>query len=139
MNGVNPGSSAVKFLLDSNVIIYHLNDDLNAEGNQLFELAASSGSAYSILSRLEVLGFPMQTDARQRALKVLQLFQELPVDNGSIDRALTLRSSLKIKTVDAIIDATALTLDLPLITRNSRDCQAIAGLTLIYPFQPSPS
>ena len=139
MIGASPGRSAVKFLLDSNVIIYHLNDDLNAEGNRLFELAASSGSAYSILSRLEVLGFPMQTEARQRALKVLQLFQELPVDNGSIDRAITLRSSLKIKTVDAIIAATALTMDLPLITRNSRDFQAIAGLTLIDPFQPSPS
>ena len=49
-----------------------------------------------------------------------------------------LRSSLKIKTVDAIIAATALTLDLPLITHNSRDFQAIAGLTLIDPFQPSP-
>jgi predicted nucleic acid-binding protein len=81
----------------------------------------------------------MQTESRQRALKVLQLFQELPVDNGSIDRAITLRSSLKIKTVDAIIAATALTMDLPLITRNSRDFQAIAGLTLIDPFQPSPS
>ena len=101
--------SAVKFLLDSNVIIYHLNDDLNAVGNRLFELAASSGGAYSILSRLEVLGFPMQTEARQRALKVLQLFQELPVDNSSIDRAITLRSSLKIKTVDAIIAATTTT------------------------------
>jgi len=139
MIGASPGRSAVKFLLDSNVIIYHLNDDLNAEGNRLFELAASAGSAYSILSRLEVLGFPMQTESRQRALKVLQLFQELPVDNGSLDRALTLRSSLKIKTVDAIIAATALTMDLPLITRNSRDFQAIAGLTLIDPFQPSPS
>jgi predicted nucleic acid-binding protein len=129
----------VKFLLDSNVIIYHLNDDLNANGNQLFELAASLGSAYSILSRLEVLGFPMQAEARHRAFKVLELFQELPVDNDSIDRAITLRSSLKIKTVDAIIAATALTMDLPLITRNSRDFQAIAGLTLIDPFQPSPS
>jgi predicted nucleic acid-binding protein len=58
----------------------------------------------------------MQTEARQRALKVLQLFQELPVDNGTIDRAITLRSSLKIKTVDAIIAATALTMDIPLIT-----------------------
>jgi len=56
--GVNPGRSAVKFLLDSNVILYHLNERLNK--------------------------------------------------------------------------------DLPLITRNSRDFQPIAGLTLIDPFQPSP-
>jgi len=81
----------------------------------------------------------MQSEARQQAFKVLQLFQELPVDNGSIDLAITLRSSLKIKTVDAIIAATALTMDLPLITRNSRDFQAIAALTLIDPFQPRPS
>ena len=78
MIGASPGRNAVKFLLDSNVIIYHLNDDLNVEGNRLFELAASSGSAYSVLSRLEVLGFPMQTEARQRALKVLQLFRNYP-------------------------------------------------------------
>lgn len=58
MTGVNPGRSAVKFLLDSNVILYHLNERINK--------------------------------------------------------------------------------DLPLVTRNSRDFQAIAGLTLIDPFQPSP-
>jgi hypothetical protein len=28
MTGVNPGRSAVKFLLDSNLILYHLNDRL---------------------------------------------------------------------------------------------------------------
>ena len=70
---------------------------------------------------------------------MLELFTELPIDDLVIDTAISLRSTLKIKVMDALIASTALNHDLPLITRNSRDFQTIAGLTLIDPFQPSPS
>ena len=70
---------------------------------------------------------------------MLELFTELPIDDLVIDTAISLRSTLKIKAMDALIASTALNLNLPLITRNSRDFQAIAGLTLIDSFQPSPS
>jgi len=69
---------------------------------------------------------------------MLELFTELPIDDLVIDTAISLRSTLKIKAMDALIASTALNHNLPLITHNSRDFQTIAGLTLIDPFQPSP-
>ena len=124
------------FLLDSNVFIYFLNDDLTEEGNLLFEQAIASGGAYSLISRLEVLGYPLSSAKRQDAEEILQLFQELPIDDAIINKAIALRSSIRIKSIDALIASTALLHQLPLITRNIKDFQPIAGLNLIDPFQP---
>ena len=126
----------MKFLLDSNVVIYHLNDDLTAEGNDLFEQAVKAGAAYSAITRLEVLGYALKEAQRHRAIEVLALFQELDIEETTIDQAIDLRSSVRIKSIDALIAATALLHNLTLITRNSKDFEAIAGLSLINPFQP---
>ena len=124
------------FLLDSNVFFYFLNDDLTEEGNLLFERASASGSAYSLISRLEVLGYPLSSAKRQDAEEILQLFQELPIDDAIISQVMALQSSIRIKSIDALIASTALFHRLPLITRNIKDFKAIAGLNLTDPFQP---
>ena len=124
------------FLLDSNVFIYFLNDDLTEEGNSLFEQAIALGGAYSLISRLEVLGYSLSSSKRQDAEEILQLFQELPIDDAVINQAIALRSSIRIKSIDALIASTALLHDLTLITRNTKDFEAIAGISLINPFQP---
>ena len=64
----------MKFLLDSNVFIYFLNDDLTEEGNRLFEQAIASGGAYSLISRLEVLGYSLSSPKRRDSEEILQLF-----------------------------------------------------------------
>jgi len=47
---------------------------------------------------------------------MLELFTELPIDDLVIDTAISLRSTLKIKVMDALIASTALNHNLPLIT-----------------------
>ena len=125
------------FLLDSNVFIYFLNDDLTEEGNSLFEQAIALGGAYALISRLEVLGYSLSSSKRQDAEEILQLFQELPIDDAVINQAIALRSSIRIKSIDALIASTALLHNLTLITRNTKDFEAIAGISLINPFQPT--
>jgi len=82
------------FLLYSNVFIYFLNDDLTEEGNSLFEQVIALGGAYSLISRLEVLGYSLSSSKRQDAEEILQLFQELPIDDAVINQAIALRSSI---------------------------------------------
>jgi predicted nucleic acid-binding protein len=125
----------VKYLLDSNAIIYHLNDELTNEGDRLFEQVVISGGAYSAITRLEVLGFAMPTRQRLQAQRILHLFQELPIDDSTLQQAIALRSTSRIKSIDALIAATALLHGLPLISRNRKDFAAIEGLSLIDPFQ----
>ncbi|MFM7550897.1 MAG: type II toxin-antitoxin system VapC family toxin [Cyanobacteriota bacterium] len=98
----------MKYLLDSNVFIYHLNDDLTAKGNELFEQAVKAGAAYSAITRLEVLGYALKEAQRHRAIEVLALFQELAIEDSTIDQAIDLRSTVRIKSIDALIAATAL-------------------------------
>lgn len=59
------------------------------------------------------------------------------MDERVIERAITLRQQKKMSLADAIIAATALAHDLPLVTRNVDDFKHIAGLILINPFAAS--
>jgi predicted nucleic acid-binding protein len=54
-----------------------------------------------------------------------------------IQQAIVLRQLRKMSLADAIIAATALAPDLPLVTRNVDDFKHIAGLKLINPFMAS--
>ncbi|MFM7265143.1 MAG: PIN domain-containing protein, partial [Cyanobium sp.] len=67
---------------------------------------------------------------------MLALFTEHAVDDAIVDLAIGLRSTIRIKSIDALIAATARHHNLTLITRNFKDFEAIAGLSLINPFQP---
>jgi predicted nucleic acid-binding protein len=67
---------------------------------------------------------------------MLAVMDELPMDDPVVDLAIQLRSTVRIKTIDALIAATARCHNLTLITRNTKDFEAIAGISLINPFQP---
>lgn len=126
----------VSFLLDSNPIIYYLNQELPHEGKAFVDRLLLDGVACSVITRLEVLGTRMLPDQRARAESLLSLFREVPIDDSTIQQAIALRSVTRIKSIDALIAATALLHDLPLISRNRKDFAAIEGLSLIDPFQP---
>ena len=126
----------VSFLLDSNPIIYYLNQQLPPEGKAFIDRLVLDGVAFSVITRLEVLGTRMLPDQRARAESLLSLFREVPIDDSTIQQAIALRSVTRIKSIDALIAATALLHDLPLISRNRKGFAAIEGLSLIDPFQP---
>jgi hypothetical protein len=124
------------FLLDSNPIIYYLNQQLPPAGKVFIDQLMLNGVAYSVITRLEVLGTRMAADHRSCAQAMLAVMDELPMDDPVVDLAIQLRSTVRIKTIDALIAATARCHDLTLITRNTKDFEAITGISLINPFQP---
>lgn len=124
------------FLLDSNPIIYYLNQQLPPAGKVFIDQLMLNGVAYSVITRLEVLGTRMAADHRSCAQAMLAVMDELPMDDPVVDLAIQLRSTVRIKTIDALIAATARCHNLTLITRNTKDFEAIAGISLINPFQP---
>ena len=58
---------------------------------------------------------------------------ELPMDDPVVDLAIPLRSTVRIKTIDALIAATARCHNLTLITRNSKAFEAIASIRADLP------
>lgn len=120
-------------LLDTNILIYLAQPG----GETLQELISSTSPAASLISRVESLGFHrIAADERERLDRVFSWVEVLPVNDPVAEAAILLRQSRRMKLGDALIAATALLYDLPLVTRNVDDFKHVTGLRLINPFAP---
>lgn len=120
-------------LLDSNILIY----SAKPGGEHLRAWVEDASAMVSIVSRIEALGFPRITAEEKSALEAaLQSLPEMGLTEAVASRAITLRQERKMALADAIIAATALVHELPLVTRNVADFKHVAGLKLIDPFAP---
>ena len=122
-------------LLDSNVII----DAAKPGGEHLSAYLDHPDASVSIVSRIESLGFHRLTPAEGAKISgSLKLLAQLALDDDIAQRAIGLRQQRRMKLGDAIIAATALEYEVPLVTRNVGDFKHITGLRIIDPFA-SPS
>ena len=121
------------YLFDSNVFIFQLNGVLGETGQVLLRAGLLEGGAYSVISRIEVLGYPQSAAELALAEELFERLNPIAVDNAVIAQTIRLRQMRKIKIPDAIIAASALIQGLPLVTNNVSDFQWIEGLNLIDP------
>src|SRR3954467_12442173 len=86
------------------------------------------------VTRIEVLGFPrfdqLEIEKQERLTQLVRSLPELALDEGVIQRAISLRSERKMSLADSIIAATALRHQMPLVTRNVGDYKHVDGPTL---------
>lgn len=120
----------IKYLVDTNIIIYHIDGDetatdwLKSHRNEL---------AVSVVSKIETLSYPFERDEEALALRLLNQFELIHLSDAIIEATIRLRRLRKIKTPDAIIAATALVHDLCICTRNTKDFSGI-GIEQVNPF-----
>ena len=121
-------------ICDSNIVIYA------AEPDDVFcrPFLEDSRTMIASVTRIEVLCFTgfyaLSEERRIRLLSLVSSTGEAPLDDEIVERAIALRQQKKMGLGDAIIAATALEYDLPLVTRNEDDFKHIAGLRIINPF-----
>ncbi len=126
----------VPCLMDTNVLIDFLNDDPDAQFRERALTAFSQGSAVSVVTVIELLGWRKHTEqSRRSATDLLECLDELPLERRVVAATIKLRSRHAIRLGDAMIAATALTHGIPLMTRNIDDFRIVDGLTLINPFE----
>ena len=105
-------------LLDSNLIIYSSQKDYQSLRNFLFEQSPYC----SRISYLETLGYHKITSSEKKYLEsLLNAIEIIEIHKSIIIEATTIRQNLNIPSCDAIIAATALLYDLPLVTNNEKD------------------
>ena len=121
------------YLFDSNVFIFQLNGVLGDTGQALLRTGLLEGGAYSVISRIEVLGYPQSAAELALAEELFERLNPIAVDDAVIAQTIRLRQMRKIKIPDAIIAASALIHGLPLVTNNVSDFEWIEGLSLIDP------
>jgi predicted nucleic acid-binding protein len=119
--------TGIRFLVDTNILIGLFKGNqpaLDLLENNRVEIDAC---AYSVITRIELLGYPAITESEVLAITtVLQAMRNLPLTRAIEDQTIQYRRRYGLKTPDAIIAATAkvnrlklLTLDQQLINRLS--------------------
>ena len=122
-------------LLDTNIVIHACQPDVD----WLASWTTHPNAAIASVTRIEALGFAgISAEEETALLDFVSACPTYALDDGVIERAIKLRQQKKMKLGDAIIAATALEYDIPLVTRNEDDFKHIAGLDLRNPFAITP-
>ena len=118
-------------LLDSNMLIYGAKD----ANSPLDAILDRTDLAATSITRIETLGFHrLSTLEKQWLETAFDRMKILLLEEAVAARAIALRQERKMGLADAIIAATALVHEMPLVTRNIVDFKHVARLRLIDPF-----
>ncbi len=121
-------------VIDTNVLIYWYKAGFIPSNMDLSTIVP----VYSIVTKIEALGFQYITNSEVKAINAMLASGELVSISDSIaDQTISLRQNYKIKTPDAIIAATALVNNAELWTANTADFSNIKGLKLFNPLAAS--
>ncbi len=117
-------------ILDSNILIYSVESQHFALGAYLVQ--QQPDLSYSAISYVEVLGYHLLPLTKRVALEqYFGTLQPLPISNAVIQEATHLRQHRKMSLGDALIAATCLLHNEPLLTNNEADFQHLPNLTVI--------
>ena len=118
------GIKILKYLVDSNIFIYHLN---GIEKATSFLTANIDDIAISFITYIEVLAYNMTPEENQKVRELLDLFIILQSDSSICEKTIEIRKNRKIKIPDCIIAATALNRNLTLVTRDTGGFNSIVS------------
>lgn len=117
MNGID-------FLADTNALIYLLN------GNSCMTPYLQKRLSFSVISEMELLSFPGITQQEEDSIKsLLQDCTELSISSEIKKQTIEIRKKYRIKLPDAIVSASAIVNNIPLITAD-KGFRQIAELSL---------
>jgi len=128
----------MRYLLDSDIVIYHLNGVVQAIN--LLDQLAGDGMAMSAVTYMEVLQGPGSRTAEQqeRLSVLLNLVPVLPMTEAEALRCADIRLALaaegkrvRSRALDLIVAATALEHNLTMVTNNVSDYADIPGLLVL--------
>ena len=133
--GLGMGQVTKGQVLDSNILIYHINGQLSASMEEAIFCSFEKTVYISVITTMELLSWPGHSEETIAATSaLLEALNEIPLDRAIKDAAIEIRRQYRLKLPDAIIAATAFHLELPLLTRNLKDFDKIPELTVIDPF-----
>jgi predicted nucleic acid-binding protein len=120
-----------KYLVDTNIFIYHLNGERTATD---WLLSHRKEIAISFITKIEMLSYPFSKEEEALVLEFLRQFELIYISDEIVATTIQLRRRRKIKTPDAIIAATALVHDFCVCTKNLRDFYSL-GVKYLDPLE----
>jgi len=123
------------YLVDSNVLIDYVAERFKKNQLKALDLIFDEALRISVITKIEILGFNGEKEEEIRMLEFLSFADIVSLSDDVVDRTISLKKKIKIKTPDAIIAATALVNNYTLITNNLSDFKRIPGLKIFNPYQ----
>ncbi|MBX2896285.1 MAG: type II toxin-antitoxin system VapC family toxin [Cyclobacteriaceae bacterium] len=121
---------AKRYLIDTNVIIDFSANLIPKKGSSLLSICFDEEPIISVITKIELLGYPLVTTEVKDLVStslVVGLTDEI------VNQTIQIRKQYKIKLPYSVIAATALTLDLILLSRNTVDFSKIKALNHLNP------
>ena len=121
-------------LLDSNILIYA--SKASPFQDKAAEFLCNPEACISAITYLEVLGYhKLVTDEKAAIEAMISRIEMYPISNQIIQMATVLRQQKSMSLGDAIIAATALHYQQPIVTANVQDFKSLEGIQLINPLE----
>lgn len=121
------------YLIDNNVISNYFSNSYSQSMMHFVADVFDSTPTISIITQIEALSWVDKNKTKEKILKEFILDSTIiNLSSDIVDECIKIRRSRKIKTPDAIIAATAIVLNLILIT-SDEDFQGIQNLQLFNP------
>jgi len=122
-----------RYLIDTNTAIYYLNGVLDNKAAQMVE---GGHALMSFITTIELLSWPEASDEEfQRLLNITAWLPNIGITDEIVNNTIAVRKEHGTKVPDAIIAATALSMNLELVSSNTRDFSKVKGLKLIDPLK----
>ena len=119
--------SGNKFLLDTNAILYILGGD-----EALSTLLYNERLYISVITEMELLSYKNITVREKQQIKnFLSDFEIINITDAVKDRAIEIKKDSHLKLPDSIIAATAIVLDISLVT-SDKQFKTVTDLNLLY-------
>jgi len=122
------------YLIDTNILIYHINNDIPEDSRSTLRRILIEQFNISIITKMEFLGFKKHTERSfKKSKEFLDNAEIIGLDDEIVELVISLNRNKQMKLPDAIIAATAKVNNWKLVTRNDKDFKGI-GLEIYNPF-----
>lgn len=122
------------YLVDSNVLIDYVAERFTRDQLKFLDVVFDNAILISIITKIEILSYNSAEDEEAKMIQFLDSSDIIALTEDVVTKTILIRKSIKIKTPDAIIAATALVNDHTLITNNTSDFKRIKELKIFNPY-----
>lgn len=125
----------MEYLIDSNVLIDYVAERFSDAQLKRLDVIFDISFSISVITKIETLGYNAHPGDEEKMKLFLNLATIIKLSDDIVERTINLKKSIRIKTPDAIIAATALVKELTILSRNTADFKHVSGLNVINPYK----